>query len=134
MTSTPATASSRLLWARAGAICYIVWGFIHLQAAYAVYHLGTTLQPNMTQGRIYQDAWNLLFFGLAGIILGVTLNWRNSRWGYWINLGVIALTDTGFIFFVLVPGYYPFWPGIDGPVFWFLGWIFLSIALPDARN
>jgi hypothetical protein len=28
---------------------------------------------------------------------------------------------TGLIFFVLIPGYMPLWPGLAGPVLWILG-------------
>ena len=40
------------------------------------------------------------------------MNIRNNVWGYWINLRVLPLADTGLIFFVLVPGYMPLWAGI----------------------
>jgi hypothetical protein len=112
----------------AGATCYVLWGCLHLMAAYAVYHVGAALQPGMAQGRVYQDSWNLLFFGVTGIAVALTLNIRNSVWGYWINLGVLALADTGLIFFVLIPGYMPLWPGLAGPVLWVLGWIFTTLA------
>ena len=61
--------------------------------------------------------------------MAATLNWRNSVWGYWINLATVGIADTGFIFFVLVPGYAPVWPSILGPVFWVLATIFSTIAL-----
>ena len=112
----------------AGAICYTLWGCLHLQAAYAVYHVGLGLEPGMAQGRVFQDAWNLLFFGVTAIAVALTLNIRNSVWGYWINLGVLALADTGLIFFVLVPGYMPLWPGLAGPILWILGWILTTLA------
>jgi hypothetical protein len=112
----------------AGAISYAIWGLLHLQAAYAVYQVGAALEPGMVQGRVFQDSWNLFFFGVAAIALALTLNIRNNRWGYWINLAVTSLADTGFIFFVLVPGYAPIWPGILGPVFWLAGWAFTTIA------
>jgi hypothetical protein len=111
-----------------GAICYALWGCLHLQAAYAVYHVGAALQPGMAQGRVFQDSWNLLFFGVTGILVALTLNIRNNAWGYWINLCVLALADTGLIFFVLIPGYMPLWPGLAGPVLWVLGWIFTTLA------
>ena len=111
-----------------GALFYALWGCLHLQAAYAVYHVGTALEPGMAQGRVFQDAWNLLFFGVTAIAVALTLNIRNSAWGYWINLGVLALADTGLIFFVLIPGYMPLWPGLAGPVLWILGWIFTTLA------
>jgi hypothetical protein len=112
----------------AGAIIYAIWGCPHLQAAYAVYHVGVGLQPGMAQGRVFQDAWNLLFFGVGAIAVALTLNVRNNPWGYWINLCVLALADTGLIFFVLIPGYLPPWPGLAGPVLWILGWILTTLA------
>jgi hypothetical protein len=111
-----------------GAICYALWGCLHLQAAYAVYHVGVALEPGMVQGRVFQDAWNLLFFGVTAIAVALTLNIRNSAWGYWINLGILALADTGLIIFVLVPGYMPLWPGLAGPILWVLGWAFTTLA------
>src|SRR5690348_7015355 len=74
----------------------------------------------MVQGRVLQDAWNLLFFSIIAISVAATLNWRNSVWGYWINFATVGIADTGFIFLVLVPGYTPVWPSILGPVFWVL--------------
>jgi hypothetical protein len=112
----------------AGAICYALWGCLHLQAAYAVYHLGAGLEPGMVQGRVFQDAWNLLFFGVTAITVALTLNIRNDAWGYWINLGVLALADTGLIFFILIPGHMPLWPGLAGPILWILGGTLTSIA------
>ena len=111
-----------------GAICYAIWGCLHLQAAYAVYHVGVALEPGMVQGRVFQDAWNLLFFGVTAIAVALTLNIRNSAWGYWINLGILALADTGLIIFVLVPGYMPLWPGLAGPILWVLGWALTTLA------
>ncbi|QNI32724.1 hypothetical protein H7849_01530 [Alloacidobacterium dinghuense] len=83
----------------------------------------------MVRGRVFQDAWNLLFFSIIAISVAATLNWRNSVWGYWINFATVGIADTGFIFFVLVPGYSPVWPSILGPVFWVLATIFSTIAL-----
>jgi hypothetical protein len=112
----------------AGAIAYSLWGLLHLQAAYAVFGLGSGLAPGMAQGRVFQDAWNLLFFGVTGIAVAWTLNIRNSGSGYWINLGVTTLADTGLIIFILVPGYMPLWPGLAGPVLWVFGWAFTTAA------
>ena len=118
-----------------GAVMYFIWGLLHLKAAYSVYQLGTSLEAGMIQGRIFQDAWNLLFFALVGITVAVFFNWHNSRVGYWINLFTVSVTDIGFIAFVLVPGYLPVFPGILGPVFWVLGVLFSTIGLiASAKN
>ena len=112
----------------AGAICYALWGCLHLQAAYAVYRAGAALEPGMVQGRVFQDAWSLLFFGVTAIAVALTLNIRNDVWGYWINLGILALADTGLIFFILMPGHMPLWPGLVGPILWIVGWILTTLA------
>ena len=120
------------LFAKLGAITYILWGILHIEAARRVYVLAQTLDPGMVQGRIYQDAWNLLFFALFGIVVAVCLNWKNSRLGYWLNIIVVSAGDIGYIVFVLIPGYVPFMPGALGPILWILAVIFSTIGLMSA--
>ena len=122
------------LAAKLGAASYAVWALLHLQAAWAVYQLGRHGAPSMVQGRLFQDAWNLACFSAAGIGVALTLNWRNNRWGYWINLAVIGVADTGFIIFVLVPGYVPPWPGLLGPLVWLVGLALTTIGLAHGRQ
>jgi hypothetical protein len=93
----------------AGAACYAIWGCLHIYAVYSVFMLGDSV-PGMVLGRLHQSGWNLFFFGVTAIGVALTLNIRNSKWGYWINLGILALADTGLIFFVLIPGYWSWWP------------------------
>src|SRR6201982_1811216 len=112
-----------------GAVLYIIWACLHLLAAYSVYVLGRSLDSSMVQGRVFQDAWNLLFFSIIAISVAATLNWRNSVWGYWIKFATVGIADTGFVFLVLVPSCTRVWPSILGPVFWVLVTIFSSIAL-----
>jgi len=112
-----------------GSVFYIIWACLHLLAAYSVYALGRSLDSSMVQGRVFQDAWNLLFFSIIAISVAATLNWRNSIWGYWINFATVGGADIIKIIFVLVPGYAPVWPSILGPVFWVLATIFSTIAL-----
>ncbi|MCW5297775.1 hypothetical protein DXT88_06255 [Herbaspirillum lusitanum] len=115
--------------AKIGAVLYIIWALLHVMAANSVYMMGRSLEPSMLQGRIFQSAWNLLFFSITGIAIAITLNWKNNVWGYWINFAVVGVADVGFILFVLVPGYMPVWPGILGPLFWVLAMFFSTIAL-----
>ncbi len=114
--------------AKIGAVLYAVWGLLHLVAALAVYRLGASLDPGMVQGRLFQSAWNLLFFAAFAIVIAVFFNWRNTRGGYWLNLVVVSVTDIGFIAFVLVPGYLPLWPGMLGPIFWVAGAAVTTLA------
>jgi hypothetical protein len=111
-----------------GAACYAAWGCLHLLASYNVYLVGVPLEPSMVKGRVFQDAWNLFFFGATAISIALTLNIRNSKWGYWINLWITSLADTGLIFFVLIPGYWSWWPGLAGPILWGFGFTFTTLA------
>ena len=115
--------------AKIGAVLYIIWACLHFMAARSVYVLARSLDSSMVQGRIFQDAFNLLFFSIFAIGVAVTLNWRNSAWGYWINFATVGIADIGFILFVVVPGHMPVWPGILGPVFWLLAVTFSTIGL-----
>lgn len=117
-----------------GAGMYFIWGLLHLKAAYSVYQLGASLDTGMVQGRVFQDAWSLLFFALVGMIIAVKFNWNNSRLGYWVNLITVSVTDIGFIVFVLMPGYLPIFPGILGPLFWLLGVLFSTIGLMSSKK
>ncbi len=88
----------------------------------------------MVQARLLQDAWNLASFSVAGFAVALILNWRNERWGFWINLAVISVADVGFIIFVLLPGYLPLWPGLLGPIFWLLGLALTTVGHVQGRR
>lgn len=114
---------------RIGAVLYLLWGLLHIKAAIATYQLGATLEPGLVQGRVYQDAWNLVFFAISVSVIAMLLNWRNSRLGFWLNLGIASVTDIGFIIHVLAPGYIPMIPGIAGPVLWVFAVMFTAVAI-----
>jgi hypothetical protein len=115
--------------AKIGAAMYVLWGLLHIQAARLVYILGQSIEPGIVQGRIYQSAWNLLFFALFGIAVAVMLNWKNSRLGYWLNLIVVSAGDIGFIVAILIPGYIPLIPGGIGPLLWLLALVFSTLGI-----
>jgi hypothetical protein len=106
------------LAAKTGAVFFVIWGIVHINAAYDLLKLGQSLHPGMVQARIFQDAWNILMGAIVVIIIAVTMNWRNSGTGFWINLTLVSLLDIPFVLFVIVPGYAPLWPGLQGPIAW----------------
>ena len=121
------------VFARSGAVTYVLWGLLHVEAARRVMMLGQSLEPGMVQARIYQGAWNLLFFALFGIVVAVWMNWKNNRTGYWLNLVVVSVGDIGFILLVLAPGYLPLMPGALGPALWILALILTTIGYRQVR-
>jgi hypothetical protein len=108
------------IYAKAGAVVYVLWGILHIEVARRVYGLGQTLDPGMVQARIFQDAWNLLFFAVFGIAVAIFYNWKNSRMGFWLNATVVSTADIGFILALLIPGYLPWIPAGLGPLLWII--------------
>ncbi|MFI7611327.1 hypothetical protein ACIBP6_08930 [Nonomuraea terrae] len=117
-----------------GAIFYILWGLVHINAAYALLTLGRSLDPGMVQARVFQDAWNILAGAIVVIVVGAAMNWRNSRAGFWINLILVSLLDIAFVVFVIVPGYAPLWPGLQGPITWVIAAVFSAAGIVAARR
>jgi hypothetical protein len=113
--------------ARIGAVFYILWAVFHLVAANAVYGLAEQA-TGMVRARLLQDAFYLLFFAVAGILIASILNWRNDKQGYWMNGALIAFADIPFVLFVLVPGLIPWWPGLAGPLLWLIAFAFTSVG------
>lgn len=134
MPQTEASVRTISMIAKAGAIAYIIWALLHFQAAWSVYQLGQSMPDDMARGRVLQDAWNLLWFSIIAILAAIGLNWRNDIRGWWVNFGVVSVADLGFIFFVLIPGYVPIWPGMAGPLFWLVGLALSTAAVIRKRR
>ncbi len=118
---------------RIGAVLYALWGVLHLAAASEGYRLAMSVDAGPVQGRLLQNAWNLAIFALVALVVALTMNWRNSRSGYWINLIAVSAADLGFVLLVMIPGYIAIFPGILGPVLWLLAVIFSTLGL-RAKN
>lgn len=118
-----------MILARTGSILYLLWGVLHIIAAFKVYALGQSIESDMIQGRIFQNAWNLLFFAIFGMVIAIKYNWHNSKLGYWLNLVVVSAGDIGFIIFLLIPGYIPLITGALGPLLWILALAFSTAAI-----
>jgi hypothetical protein len=114
--------------ARIGAACYVLWGLLHYGVAYNVYQSALGLPPSMAQGRLFQNAFYLFSFATAGIVIAVSLNWHNSRAGFWANALLVGVADVPFILFVLVPGYLPLLFGSLGPDLWVAGMLFTGLG------
>ena len=112
-----------------GAVCYLLWGLLHLAASFQVFKLGSGQQSGMIKGRMYQHAWNLACIALIVPIIAVAYCWSNSLLGYWLNLTITSVTDLGFILFVMAPRYLPLKLSIPGPLLWVLAVIFSTIGI-----
>jgi len=63
------------------------------------------------------------------VSFNLSVPWRNSKLGYWLNFVVVSAGDIGFIIFVLIPGYLPLVPGAFGPLLWLLALAFSTAAI-----
>ena len=123
-----------MIFARIGAISYVIWGLLHIKAAYDEFLLAAGLSPGLVQGKLNQGSWDLLFIAVVAIIIAVLLNWKNNIQGFWINLVMVSIADIGFIIFVLIPGHVELFPGILGPVFWLGGAVFSAIGIRSEKS
>lgn len=96
MPSTTPTPRSTSRLAQAGAIAYVIWALLHFKAAWSVYELGLTVPEGMHQGRLFQAAWNLMWFSIIALVTAVGMNWRNDVRGWWINFVAVSVVDLGF--------------------------------------
>ena len=116
-------------FAKLGAVSYIIWGLLHIAAAFEETMLANSIEPGVIQGKLNQGAWDLLFFALFAIVVAVKYNWKNNLLGYWLNMIVVSAADIGFIVFVLLPGHVAVFPGILGPIFWVAGLVLTTLGI-----
>lgn len=111
--------------ARIGAAAFLLWGLVHVAGgaallralsaggpAKALRMMGSGVSPSLLPARLDPVSgaavafhfWNLLWIGAFVAFVAVFLNWRNSRAGFWINLGVVAAADAGMVATLLRPG------------------------------
>jgi hypothetical protein len=85
---------------------------------------------SLTQGQSYPTQYqNLAVFALLAMALGVSLNWRNDKAGYCINLVVVAVVDLGFVLLIVIPGYLQVSVGaLAGPIVYIVAAIFSTIG------
>ena len=110
-----------VIWHRAGAVLYVLWGLLHVLAAFLVLPSATAgLQEGISLARVQQNSVFMALVGLATVWIAVAFNWRGSRFGYWFNLYLVTAADLGFIVLVLLPGYEALPQGLIGPTLWVL--------------
>lgn len=135
-----------MIYARIGAIFYIVWGVLHLGSGLVGIWLtgqpGTpdwasgmaavptqeTGVPEATLGLIRQHSFNIALGGAAAILIAVVGNWRARTWAWIANGLLIAGLDLGMIIFMLTPGHVPLLDGLIGPAFWLIGFVFTTLG------
>ena len=122
------------LFAKLGAVAYVLWGLLHLNAARLVWQAGQGLDAGFIQGRMLQLSWDLLFFATFSIVVAVTMNWKNSRCGYWLNLVIVSAADIGFILFLLLPGHVPMNPAALGPILWLVAVVLSTLGFRQANR
>jgi hypothetical protein len=110
-----------LIFARIGAVFYILWGLLHVLAAFIVLPPAIEgLEPSVTLARVQQNSFFMATIGIASVWIAIAKNWRNDRFGFWFNLFLVSAADIGFIWFVLIPGWEPISMGFIGPLLWIL--------------
>lgn len=115
--------------ALAGAIAYFAWGALHLLAAANSYRFAESVEAGLVQGRLFQGAFYVAVFATVAIVVALGFNWRNSRFGYWVNLLAVAAADIPFLLFIVLPGHMTGPEALLGPTLWVAGATLSTIAL-----
>lgn len=118
--------------AKIGAVCYVLWGVIHLFVAYNIFALGGTRQPgSVVQARIWQDAAFILATALITIYVAIKMNWRNDILGWKINLCLVSFSSVVYAVFFVFPGVISIGRGITLPGLWILALAFTTFGVKD---
>ncbi len=141
----------KISYHKTGALICGLWGLIHVAGGgllladalsnhpeNALKSLGSALSESefpvavspVIRAVVAFHSFNLLWMGLAVMIIAFTLNWKNSRAGFFLNAAMIGLADAGLIAFMLIPGIVKLEEGIIGPVLWPVSVLFLYLGLP----
>jgi len=113
------------LAARTGAVFYALWGLLHIaggavqlatlrgEGAGALTRMISSARPlddasaavpAAAAAFMGMGAFNIMWIGVLVTVIAVTLNWKNSRLGYWLNLAIVGATDLGLLVALLLPG------------------------------
>lgn len=145
----------KISYHKTGALICGLWGLIHVAGGgllladalsdhpeNALKSLGSALSETdfpaadnpVVRAVVSFHSFNLLWMGLAAMIIALTLNWKNSKTGFFLNGALIGLADAGLIAFMLAPGIIKLEEGIIGPVLWPFSVLFLYLGLQKRQN
>lgn len=135
-----------------GAVIYLLWGVIHILggglimlASEPAQQLGmmssnVTVEPlppgsaGLVHAGLSFHGFNLLWFGIFVAVVAMTMNWKNTRGGYWLNLTVVGAADLGLIIFLILPGYMSVSDGLIGPLLLVPAFVFSTIGLLQPKK
>ncbi len=69
-----------------------------------------------------------MWIGALVLVVGIRLNWRNSRQGFYLNLTVASAAELGSVFALIIPGLIPLTENLLGPIIWALAVIFGTLG------
>ena len=108
-----------VLMTRIGTAFFILWGIVHFvgglailaalgegaASGYATYHGSSGSYDALSGSILGYFAYLISATGVAVAAIALTLNRRNSKLGLAINTAVIAVTEIGLLWFLVVPGF-----------------------------
>jgi len=122
-------------YAKTGGVLYVLWGLLHINAAYGIYRLSqaVSLDDGLAKGRLSQAGWDLAIIAILTIVVGATLNWKNDKLGYWLNFCVVGLADIGYFLFIYNWAEPTISRALLGPALWVLAVLFSTLAIRQVR-
>ncbi|TQM14224.1 hypothetical protein [Pseudonocardia kunmingensis] len=110
---------------------YSAWGLLHLGLGTAMSWSALASGPPAGELEAESAMYFLcaIVFGVQAIVVALTLNRRNDRVGYWLNLAVLGAVDAAFLVVMVVPGHVDVAGGLSGPLLWCLAAAVSTAAL-----
>ncbi len=122
------------LYAKTGAVFYILWGLLHLYVAYDEFGFAKHVESITVRARLDQLASYIGVAAVAVIVIAVVSNWRNRTLGYWLNLAIVSVLDVIYIAFVVVPTDMPPLEAWPGPILWIIATVASTIGFMMSRR
>ena len=103
-----------------GALCYLVWGSYFLFISRMIYHSSQSIDQELVQSRVHQDAFFLFGFAISVITFALIFNLRNRKMGWILNgflagfveLSVIVTSLKSIGFLAFFPGFLLYLGGV----------------------
>lgn len=107
-----------------GGVAFALWGLVHVAVSLvgvAIYFTGGTepmlafvdleaaanAQAARMADLVVEFYQALFLIGLVVTVLGLTLNRRGERLGFWLNAFLVANVEVAFVWFEVIPGHRP---------------------------
>ncbi|WP_282607758.1 hypothetical protein [Pelagibius sp. Alg239-R121] len=135
-------------YAKSGALCFILWGLLHVvgggavlialsgsvDAGFAFYSSSENGHSALAGAILGCLAYGFVWVGAVVVYVGARRNWKNSESGLLLNTTLVGFTETGLVFFLLLPGFVGWLEAIAGILLFVAAVVSGGVACRDVHR